>query len=162
MSRWQPETIAERFEARYIPEPNSGCWLWTGDVEGGGYGQFMLRKIKTGGKWRKLRVKAHRLSWELHRGEIPADTEVCHTCDMPPCVNPDHLFLGTHQENMQDRNDKGRLAEGERSPFAKITAADVEEIRVAKGTLAAIGERYGISFQTVWEIRKRLIWKSVP
>jgi hypothetical protein len=89
------KTIA-RFHAKYIPEPNSGCWLWDGWVNGRGYGRF--------GKG-----LAHRISWELHRGPIPAGMNICHKCDVPPCVNPDHLFLGTQTDNMRDCARKGRL-----------------------------------------------------
>lgn len=91
-----------RFDSKYIPEPNSGCWLWLGSICSGnaGYGQ-----IRIGGKIEY----AHRVSYEMHCGEIPAGIDVCHTCDQPSCVNPEHLFPGTRQENMQDAKRKGRL-----------------------------------------------------
>lgn len=91
-----------RFDRKYIPEPNSGCWLWLGAICSGnaGYGQ-----VREGGKT----DYAHRASYRMHCGEIPAGLDVCHTCDQPSCVNPDHLFTGTRQENMQDAKRKGRL-----------------------------------------------------
>ena len=88
------------FEERYIPEPNSGCWLWLGDLDSGGYGRLKI-KGKT--------YRAHRFS--LLR-EQQTDLFVCHKCDTPSCVNPDHLFLGTHSDNMKDMVSKNRHSGG--------------------------------------------------
>lgn len=91
-----------RFERSYYPEPNTGCWIWGMSVRTGrrgGYGQ-----IKVG----KKMVSAHRISYLIHKGEIPKDLQVLHSCDVRSCVNPDHLFLGTQQENMDDMINKGR------------------------------------------------------
>ncbi len=102
-------TPLERFWS-YV-DKSEGCWLWKGAVSKGGYAYL------SDGSKLKHRVRAHRFSWELHFGPIPADKEVCHNCDAdyPPgdityrrCVRPDHLFLGTHQENMADMVAKGR------------------------------------------------------
>lgn len=92
-------TLAERFAPRLIPEPNSGCWLWTGATDELGYGKLMYRR-------RKLRV--HRVSYELHYGSIPDGLLVCHRCDTRLCANPEHLFLGTIKDNMDDKIKKGR------------------------------------------------------
>jgi hypothetical protein len=77
----------------------NGCWLWTMGREGGGYGV-----VSSGGK----RQKAHRLAWEIVNGPAPDGLFVCHRCDLPACINPDHLFVGSHAENMQDMLSKGR------------------------------------------------------
>jgi hypothetical protein len=93
-----PATDFTRFWSK-VHKAEHGCWLWTASFRIGGYGNFMFR-----GKPHK----AHRVSWILTHGEIPDGALVCHSCDTPACVRPDHLFLGTHQDNMQDMNAKGR------------------------------------------------------
>jgi hypothetical protein len=93
---------AAAFKAKCVPEPNTGCWLWLQpDIRGGriSYGHFRIDRRPMG---------AHRASWLLYRGEIPAGAHVLHRCDTPSCVNPDHLFLGTHDDNMRDMAQKGR------------------------------------------------------
>jgi len=95
------KSVNERFLNKISIEPNSGCWLWTAAVDPNGYGNFHVN-VHEGLK------KAHRVSWDLFRGSIPEDTCVCHHCDNPPCVNPEHLFLGTTKDNMGDMSRKGR------------------------------------------------------
>lgn len=109
-----PEEILERFIDKFIPEPNSGCWLWTAYTLPKGYG-----RIKVDGK----AVLAHRVSHELHVGPIPEGLHVLHRCDTPSCVNPDHLFLGTPQDNMTDKMQKGRhvALKGSEHVRAKLT-----------------------------------------
>lgn len=106
-------------------DPNSGCWLWSRGTAGRGYGI-----VTVDGE----RRKAHRLSWELHRGEI-GDKYVCHKCDTPQCINPDHLFLGTHSDNVRDMCSKGRMwrqntpRNGEDGTNVKLTESQVVDIR---------------------------------
>ena len=85
----------DRFENKYIPEPNSGCWLWVAGRMSNGYGGVMGNG-------------AHRTSWELYRGAIPEGLSVLHKCDVKICVNPDHLFLGTQADNLADMRGKNR------------------------------------------------------
>ena len=84
------------------PEPNSGCWLWWGVVNGAGYGRIGLGSRKQGMDF------AHRVAYRLFRGEIPEGQHVLHRCDTPLCANPDHMFLGSRVDNMQDCSAKGR------------------------------------------------------
>lgn len=91
------KTAKARFEAKYLAEPNSGCWLWTAALERYGY-------FKLDGK----QISAHRASFIIYVGPIPENLFVLHQCDNPPCVNPNHLFLGTHQDNVDDMMRKGR------------------------------------------------------
>ncbi len=110
---------------------------------------------------RRVCRRAHRLSWEFAHGPIPKGTEVCHRCDNPPCVNPAHLFLGTHAENMADMTAKGRSARGERSHHAKITETQAIEIRqkCADGaSQSVIAREFGLSSRAVSDIKLGRRW----
>lgn len=97
--------LLDRFMQFVSPEPNSGCWLWLGYTNHRGYGRFGVGSITDGSSRMDM---AHRISYQLHRGEIPAGFFVCHRCDTPSCVNPDHLFLGSRQDNATDMATKNR------------------------------------------------------
>jgi hypothetical protein len=121
-------SLLERFEAKFIPEPNTGCWLWVAGTRNG-YGSITVGS-RTDRSQRS--VAAHRLAWELYVGPIPDGDGyhgvcVCHSCDIPQCVNPAHLFLGTQGDNITDMMAKGRFvhpgpyrltAEGAKAIFA--------------------------------------------
>ena len=94
--------IEDRFERSYIPEPNSGCWIWLGAVAG--------RDDRPRFRENGIQVYASYTSWRQYKGEVPAGLQILHRCDNPLCVNPDHLFLGTQQDNVQDMVAKGRHA----------------------------------------------------
>lgn len=95
-------TLEERFMSKVEPEPNTGCWLWTGSLFHCGYGQIQISSP------RRVNAYAHRVAWELFRGEIPRGLQVLHTCDVRSCCSVDHLFLGTNQDNHSDKAAKGR------------------------------------------------------
>ena len=107
---------------RCDPDPNSGCWLWTGCRKPSGYGNAYLRM----GKRRARHTPAHRLSYETFCGPIPPGMHVAHKCDVPPCINPDHLFLATPKENVQDCIRKGRFRTVRRREALKATGASAE------------------------------------
>jgi hypothetical protein len=148
------QTLLERFESFYIPEPNSGCWIWTGVISRAenGYGLISVNGSKRG---------AHRVSYELHHGPIVNGQFVLHRCDTPCCVNPDHLFSGTQAVNAADKIAKGRDPRGEKNGQAKLTEDDVKAIRKDARTLAAIACDYGISETCVSEVKRRVWWKHV-
>lgn len=142
-----------RFMAKVSPEPNSGCWLWTAYCEPRyGYGRFQ-REI------------AHRVSYRLFVGAIPQGLLVCHRCDNPSCVNPDHLFLGTSSDNALDRNRKGRAASraGEAHGRAKLTDSAVRTIRALRGVAQQrdVGEMFGVTQMTVSRIQRNDGWRHI-
>jgi len=135
--------LIETFERYAVPEPMSGCWLWTGVVNADGYG----------GMWRGNNyTSAHRFSWAHHRGEIPDGIQVLHKCDVPSCCNPDHLFLGTRSDNMRDSFAKGRRG------IQKITKDIALIIRAHKGNHREMAERYGIGITQVSRIKLGKRW----
>lgn len=112
---WE-KNIKIAFQKNVSPEPNSGCWLWCGDIfrKRGGYGVFTHRPSKT------IMQRAHRISWKLFVDpDIREDQHVLHKCDNPLCVNPDHLFIGDQKTNMEDKSYKGRQQFGEQHPKYK-------------------------------------------
>jgi len=145
------------FEDHYIPEPMSGCWLWLAHVANTtGYGQTT---------YRQRTHLAHRVSWILHRGEIPDGAWVLHKCDQRSCVNPDHLYLGTAKENSRDRDQKGRGKMplfGENHHHAKLTKENIRAIRSDMRPQRTIAQDYGIGQQAVSHIQRRVNWKHVP
>lgn len=147
----RPYTAQERFEQKYVPEPNCGCWLWTAGVTDDGYGKF---KVK--GKM----IPAHRFSYEQTNGPIPDGLWVLHKCDTPPCVNPAHLWLGTAMDNTLDSMKKDRHGRGERNGRAKLTEIQVAEIRARKGeSVHVLSAEYGVSEPTIYFIWRGWIWK---
>jgi len=147
--------LAERFWEKVQRHP-SGCWLWSGALCGNGYGAIRADR-------QRHNLRTHRLSYELAYGPIPQGSHVLHQCDNPKCVNPEHLFLGTHQDNMADKARKGRKAKvmGEANGNAKVTDETVRQIRAATGYQADIGARYGVSQTTVWKIKHGHSWGHV-
>lgn len=147
-------TPLERFMAKVEPEPNTGCWLWTGAMSRG-YG-YMRRGRRM--------VQAHRIAYETFVGPIPDGLCVLHRCDTRACVNPTHLFLGTLTDNNRDRAAKGRSAVGERSGQSKLTAEDVLAIRAraaAGESQRGLAREYGISHTLAHDIVHRRWWAHV-
>lgn len=153
--------VEQRFW-QYVNKTND-CWLWTGATRHFGYGVINM------GGHNGHAERAHRLSWIMHNGEIPKDLCVCHKCDNPSCVNPNHLFLGTRADNNHDMQKKGRCdtvkrPKGEQSGNAKLKTEQVLQIRdrYSNGeTLSALAKEYPVSVQTIFRIVNRTIWKHI-
>lgn len=141
-----------------------GCWLWTSSTTPFGHGLFTHRSQ------RPKTQRAHRVAWELTRGPIPAGILVCHHCDVPACVNPDHMFLGTMKDNAQDAARKGRLAQQKNKAKyvaaarlrSKLTAEQVAAIRVELSGRngASVGRKYGVSKGVISAIRTGKTWND--
>ncbi|MDV4166197.1 HNH endonuclease [Rhizobium leguminosarum] len=135
----------------------SGCWKWIGSTDPNGYG-----RMNVSGK----PILAHRISYTIHRGQIPKGMVVCHSCDNPNCVNPDHLFLGTQADNVTDMHNKGRAIKralsGENHGNAKLTEEAVKEIRNSKESTSSLARKFGVSRAVVYAARERKTWTHIP
>lgn len=138
-------------------EEVNGCWVWTGKSSGYRYGAFNIKGRV---------VMAHRFSWEMANGEIPNGLHVLHHCDNGFCVKPSHLFVGTHLDNMNDKNRKGRANPpiGSRNAWAKLTENEVKTIRrrYKRGeTQVSLASEYGVSQTTISKMVLRVSWKHI-
>ena len=170
-------SIEDRFWG-YV-EKTETCWLWRGSRTPEGYGQFSL-----GGRHDRKRIQAHRWAYKQLKGPIPEHLFVCHRCDIPACVRPDHLFLGTQADNIRDMINKNRHGwvthpermahvlrvrknpiKGERVWTAKLTAEQVSEIRnrysPRKITAKQLAAEYSVSYWNIYEILWGNTWKHL-
>jgi len=149
-----PSTPEDKFWSHV--KKTSGCWVWVGSKDGGGYGCF-------GSSWLDER-KSHRISWIIYNGEIPPDFWVLHKCDNPSCVNPEHLYLGTHQDNVQDKIKRERQSRmiGMRNGRSILTPDDVIEMRkmYKRGdwSYRQLSWFFGVSQTQVARIMKKESW----
>lgn len=141
--------------SRFMEKVNKteSCWIWMGSKHPRGYGCFCGGNTAT----------AHRYSYEHFVGPIPDGLCVCHKCDNPSCVNPDHLFVGTHTDNMLDKMAKGRGNHlvGSKHPKSKLSEADVLAIRADVRKQIEIAAAFGIKQAQVSEIKRRVAWSHV-
>jgi len=147
-------TLDRYWEKVNVKGPDD-CWEWMAGIRGFGYGRFWFK--------RKC-VPAHRFSWELRNGGIPEGMLVCHSCDNPSCVNPEHLFLGTQSDNIQDALKKDRMSNGERNGFSKLIDEQVLSIRreYKEGkSQAELTRKHGVSKSTIHFVVTRKTWKHI-
>ena len=142
-------TLYQRLLAGCVPEPNTGCWLWTKSLA---HGYGCIRENKRS-------LLAHRVSWVLHNGSIPAGMYVCHKCDTRSCVNPDHLFLGTPKDNMRDMSTKLRDLCGRTGRGLRLTSRQASAIRRDGRVQRVIAEEYGIDQSHVSRIKSGRNWR---
>ena len=141
-----------RFEAKIeTPADPLGCWRWTASTRNG-YGVFHVGRIT---------LHAHRVAWWLWRGMIPDGLCVLHRCDTPPCVNPEHLFLGTPKDNSADMVAKGRAASGERSAQAKLTRTAARVIRLSRLSGRRLAAQFGVTESAISRVRRWNRWPPV-
>lgn len=151
------EKEIERFLSRVDKKSESECWIWAGRTNPDGYGQFDCRNST---------VPSHRYMWSMLNGEIPQGMVICHRCDNPKCVNPSHLFLGTVQDNVRDRDMKGRQADhagtkNGRAVLDENGAIKVKELRKSGLTYKDISTEMGVSVGCVSHILNGRHWVGV-
>jgi hypothetical protein len=146
-----PQDTLNRFLRMCSPEPNSGCWIWTGPIKPNGYGQFSIGKKS---------IMAHRAALQLH-GRPETGEVAMHKCHNKWCVNPEHIEYGTQKKNWHDANTLGVTYRGERQHLAKITAADVRAIRESNMASAELARRMSINPNIVYGVRQGRTWKHV-
>lgn len=149
-------SLEDRFHAYVDKAGDGGCWVWVGSHDANGYGRLNVNNVP---------ILAHRLAWRLYRSEISPEQHVLHRCDNPPCVNPDHLFLGDQAANNADMMAKDRfhpgVSRGEDHGCAKLTEAEVKAIRTSKSTPAELAHQYGVSRRTVRDILAMRSWRHL-
>jgi hypothetical protein len=152
------ENLKRRFDSKVnkvtsIFYNGTCCHEWTASVDTAGYGQIRNGKL----------ALTHRLVWEMSCGPIPDGMQVLHRCDNRRCVNPGHLFLGSHDDNMADKVAKGRQSSlrGSRNGNSKLTDTQVLEIRAAIGPQRAIAKQYGVNQRLVWAIKHKVMWSHI-
>lgn len=146
----QAGTLEERFFSRFIKLDN-GCWQWRAHTDKDGYGVLPGDRKNT---------RAHRLSYELHNGPIPDELIVCHHCDNPGCVNPDHLFIGTKKDNAQDALKKRRHYVGEKNGRSKLTEENVKEILHSSLNGQQLANKFDVTRHTVNNVRRGKTWQK--
>lgn len=148
-----PDSFKQKFESRIFYSPD-GCWYWIGTCfKNSAYGRIGFSKIS---------LLAHRAAYELYIGVIPTNLLVCHTCDNPLCVNPDHLWLGTPADNMKDKCSKGRQSIPASVPI-KLNKADALNVLSLVGNISdkEIASRYGVTKDLIGLVRRGKVWKDL-
>lgn len=143
----------QRFESKFRVTP--GCWIWMASKHPFGYGQISFGK--------GVNLGAHRIAFQIYVGPIPKGLFVCHRCDNPSCVNPDHLFAGTPMQNTKDMVAKGRqnIAYGERQGTSKLTDEAVHAIRSSNELQRVLADRYGVTQSLISYVKSRKIWPHI-
>lgn len=156
----------ERFHTKYVKNGPSGCWEWVAGKFDSGYGMFsaICGVNYRSDTQRKKTMSSHRVSWMIHnKASIPDGQLICHHCDNRACVNPEHLYLGTHLDNNRDtiRRNRGNRSVGSECSWSKVTEEDVLEIlnhEYGRGANKALSKKFGISQSQVSHIRRGHRW----
>lgn len=149
-----PDRLKELFWKKV--DTSDSCWVWTAStLKSNGRGQFPTAR-RYG-----FSTSPYRFSWQLHHGAIPSGRLICHRCDNPLCVRPEHLFLGTQLDNMEDARKKGRTAQGERNPRSTCNEEMIQEIRNFPGTHQEAADHFKVPKRRVISYRRGESWKHL-
>jgi len=148
-------SLAERLKRSSTVDPVSGCIRWTGNVNNKGYGLIGIGAKDT--------ALVHRVAWELANGPIPAGMCLCHRCDVPLCINPAHMFIGSQQDNMADKMQKGRhvALRGHEGPGAKLSEEQARSILADARSPSVIAAEFGIGESAVRRIKNGSTWRHL-
>lgn len=156
-AKLKPSAVNSLF-SHCIKQPN-GCWEWNLNIREDGYGGVVARDGK--------KSLAHREAWKITHGEIPSKMEICHRCDNRKCINPDHLFMGTHTDNMRDMRQKERHKPhiGSKHGMAILDESKVQairqEYRTGNFTLQQLADINGVTIHAIWRVVHRKNWKHI-
>lgn len=145
-------SLQDRLEIRSERITESGCQIWTGATNLRGYGILRTNKVNS---------YTHRLAYELYKGKIPDSYYVCHKCDNPSCINPNHLFLGTNIDNINDKVAKNRQVKGIDNIFSKLKNEDVRKIRNDLRKDELVAKDYGVCTSRINLIKNKKAWKHI-
>lgn len=149
----KPNTVHSVWR-RIQVDTNTGCWLWMGSKNSQGYGHIGVKGKIEG---------THRVAFKSVYGYLTKGLDICHHCDNPPCVNPEHLFEGTRLDNIQDAMHKGRIQKGEQRPGSKLTEEKVRQIRCIGDNISSrkLAKKFGVSYHVVATVLNGTSWKHV-
>jgi hypothetical protein len=145
--------IDQKIHNNVVKIPESGCWIWIGTLTPYGYGRTTLG--------RNAGINAHRASYELKHGPIPKGMMALHHCDVRCCVNPDHIFLGTQQDNMADKVCKNRQANGVKHGMSKLTEEQAREAKFGNAKPTELAKKFNCSATIIRQIRGGMYWKHL-
>ena len=145
--------ISEKIANKVVKIPEAGCWIWLGSITKHGYGKMTLGT--------KTNISAHRASYELKHGAIPKGMLALHHCDIKCCVNPDHIFLGTQQANMDDKVLKNRQANGIKHGMSKLTEEQAKEAKFGNVKPTELAKKFNCSATIIRQIRNGIYWRHL-
>jgi hypothetical protein len=145
--------IWKKIQDNSVKVPESGCWIWVGPTTIHGYGRLTFGA--------RTNIGAHRASYELKHGKIPDGFFALHHCDIKCCVNPDHIFVGTQQQNMDDKVQKKRQAKGHRHGMSKLTEEQAKEAKFSNQKAVDLANKFNCSATMIRQIRSGLYWRHL-
>ncbi len=145
--------LSQKIQDNSVRVPESGCWIWIGSLNKYGYGRLTFGA--------KTNIGAHRASYELRHGKIPDGLFALHRCDIKCCVNPDHIFIGTQQENMSDKVAKNRQAKGHRHGMSRLSEEQAKEAKFGSARPSELAKKFNCSAVMIRQIRSGLYWRHL-
>ncbi|MCA9073201.1 MAG: HNH endonuclease [Planctomycetaceae bacterium] len=147
------EEVIERFWSKVDKAGIGECWLWTDHVDKDGYGPFTVSKGN--------RYKSTRIAYFIHHGKDPGDLLICHKCNNPTCCNPHHLYAGTCKDNLSQASNESRMSCGENHHKSKLSDGQVKQIRMSTESCVSLAKEFGVTNQTISNIKNNKTWRHL-